>query len=73
VDECPVDDDRIDVGDTCPFDQAGDGIRRVEPVREAIRMLESEGMFTFTPNIGAHVAVLDTSQGLPGSRGASPV
>ncbi|GAB3038611.1 GntR family transcriptional regulator [Parafrigoribacterium mesophilum] len=32
------------------------------PVREAIRMLESEGMVTFKPNIGAQVAVLNTTE-----------
>ena len=34
----------------------------VVPVREAIRMLEAEGMVTFERHIGAHVAMLDTSE-----------
>lgn len=34
----------------------------VVPVREAIRMLEAEGMVTFERHIGAHVARLDTTE-----------
>lgn len=34
----------------------------VVPVREAIRMLEAEGMVTFERNIGAHVAMLNTEE-----------
>ena len=34
----------------------------VVPVREAIRILEAEGMVTYERNIGAHVAILNTSE-----------
>ena len=34
----------------------------VVPVREAIRVLEAEGMVTFERNIGAHVAILNTTE-----------
>lgn len=34
----------------------------VVPVREAIRVLESEGMVTFERNIGAHVTILNNSE-----------
>lgn len=34
----------------------------VVPVREAIRLLESEGLVTFERNVGAHVAMVDESE-----------
>lgn len=34
----------------------------VVPVREAIRLLEAEGLVTFERNVGAHVAMIDDSQ-----------
>lgn len=34
----------------------------VVPVREAIRRLEAQGLVTFEPNVGAHVAMIDDSQ-----------
>src|SRR5476651_2689129 len=34
----------------------------VVPVREAIRLLESEGLVTFERNVGAQVALIDESE-----------